>query len=98
MMKTIGKYSTLIALFALIHTNAFASNTSLECLNLCFEPYIGADAGLRLLKYERGFGDNLFRKRLPQGALFGGFKFHEYFGLEGGYKVTTMKSKFATLN
>lgn len=98
MKNAISKYTTLVVILASMSTSAVASLNSLGSLDICFDPYVGADAGLRLLKYERGFGDNLFKKRLPQGTLFGGFKFHEYFGLEGGYKATTTKSKFATIN
>lgn len=56
-------------------------------------PYIGADIGIKTLKFESGYGDNLFAESLPFGNLFVGFKFNDYFGIEGGYESTTNEKR-----
>jgi len=72
--------SILISL--LIFTNSYALG-----------PYIGADIGIKTMKFEPGYGDNLFTESLPFGNLFVGFKFNNYFGIEGGYESTTTEKR-----
>lgn len=69
-------------LFLLIYNYSYASG-----------PYIGADVGIKTLQFEEGYGDNLFAASLPFGNIFVGFKFNEYFGIEGGYESTTTEKR-----
>ncbi len=47
---------------------------------------LGMDAQVRSMPLQQGFGSNIVKKSYPQGALYGGIKFNDYFGLELGYQ------------
>lgn len=64
---------------------------------LCFSPYVGADAGYRHTSYSGG-SDLLFETKYPQAAVYGGIRFSDYTGIEGGYKFTNLKSQFVRVN
>ena len=61
-----------------------------------FAPYVGVDAKWNSMRFKKTAGDNLIQKNYPQGNLFGGVKFNDYFGLELGYESTTRRNKTAT--
>lgn len=70
----------------------------LICANACARgPYIGANIGTKKLRFEPGYGDNLFEESLLLGNLFAGFKFNDYFGIEGGYENTIKNKRTSVL-
>jgi len=72
--------SILLLTATMAHSTAFKkSNTA---------PYFGVDTQIRHINWDEEFGGNIFKKDYLQGKLFGGFRFTEYFGIEGGYQIT----------
>lgn len=63
----------------------------------CVAPYAGIDAQYRYMDAQRNFGGNLFRNNFPQGNVYVGLKFNEFFGAEVGYEATTRKNRTVTL-
>jgi hypothetical protein len=55
--------------------------------------YSGFDVQMRNMGFKKGYGDNTFEKQYPQGNLFVGLMFNEFFGLELGYEKTLNKSR-----
>jgi hypothetical protein len=47
--------------------------------------YVGIDAQIRHMDFEKNFGGNILQHRYPQANIFAGVKFNDYFGIEGGY-------------
>lgn len=88
---------TTLAISLISLPGSAAANNAAGFFNLCLVPYVGVDGGYRRIKYEGG-GDKLFKTILPQAALYGGLKFNEYIGIEGGYKSTILKSQFVRLS
>lgn len=74
-----------------------AASSSLAAMQWQFDPYVGADAQWRRTNYRAGFGNNLFAHTFPEGNVYGGFKFHEYFSLEGGYEVARSRTRMSIL-
>lgn len=66
--------------------------------NFKLTPYGGVDVGMQHFGFKSGYGDNLFKKRLPKGNIFVGLKFNDYFGIEGGYETTVNARRRATLS
>jgi hypothetical protein len=74
-------------------------------LNLCFatsanaletfKPYVGFDVQQRTVNMVPGYGEGLFNKRVPQGNIYVGFNFHEYFGIEVGQQFTQGSTRTA---
>jgi len=60
-----------------------------------FKPYAGFDMQQRTVKMVPGFGEGLFNKRVPQGNIYAGFNFHEYFGIEIGQQFTQGSTRIA---
>jgi len=60
-----------------------------------FKPYAGFDVQQRTVKMVPGFGEGLFNKRVPQGNIYVGFNFHEYFGVEIGQQFTQGSTRTA---
>lgn len=54
----------------------------------CPEFYIGGDAQIRHITFERKFGGNMFKKNYPQPNFYIGLKGNEYIGLEVGYEFS----------
>ena len=53
--------------------------------------YIGVEAKLRHVPFEKNFGHNIFRENFPEGNVFFGLKFNDHLGLEIGYSQTTSR-------
>lgn len=83
-----------LALFAtplvmLATTGTAVANMNMDC---CPSFYLGADAQLRHMPFQKDFGGNILKKNYPQGNFFAGFKFNNCIGIEAGYEVTKKKS------
>ncbi len=59
---------------------------------------VGADAQWRFMPLQKGSGDNIVKKSYPQGAVYGGMKFNDFFGLEVGYQRSVSAKRQETLN
>lgn len=57
------------------------------------KPYVGLDAQMRSMGYVEGFGNNLFKKKSPQGNIYGGLRLNNYLGIEAGYETTPMRTR-----
>lgn len=76
---------------------ALAAASAQADLDFGFTPYVGADIQYRHMNYKTGYGDNLYAKHQPQGNIYVGAKFHEYFGIEGGIQATQKQGRNASL-
>jgi len=83
---------------------ASAANNNCKCsipykpsFTIALRPYVGFDAGIRYLDFQREFGRGLFIKRVPQTNLYLGLKFHENFSIDAGWESTQVKSKAINL-
>lgn len=63
----------------------------------CLTPYVGVDAQMRHMGYQKQFGGNSLKKNYPQGNFFAGLKFNDCVGVELGYEISTKKSHSRTL-
>lgn len=72
---------------------AYVSLSGFECL--C--PYIGMEAQLRYMPFDKESGANLFPKRFPQGNIFAGIQWNDYWGLEAGYENSVNKHRHVVL-
>ncbi|MGI9214484.1 MAG: outer membrane beta-barrel protein, partial [Gammaproteobacteria bacterium] len=82
----------------LLLANLFVTSiagASVSSLNLT--PYGGVDLGIQNIKFQSGYGDNLFKSTLPKGNFYLGLKFNECFGVEAGYESTLEKKKNVTI-
>jgi hypothetical protein len=68
-----------------------------ERLNNYLDFYIGADAQLRDMRFKNGFGDNLLKKKSPQGNVYVGIMLNDYSAFEIGYESTMERACTATL-
>ena len=77
----------------------FLSSLMLFSPNFCTANnfYYGLDLGVQHIGFKPGYGDNLFPTDLPMSNLFVGFKFNDYFGIEGGYQSTVEQERITTL-
>lgn len=57
---------------------------------------VGADAQWRFAPLKQGAGDNIVKKSYPQGAVYGGMKLNDTFGLEVGYQRSVVKQSTKT--
>lgn len=64
---------------------------------MCAEPYIGVDAQIRHMDYNKRYGRNIFQDDLPQGNIYVGLKLNNYMALEGGFETTLGKSRTTSL-
>lgn len=67
------------------------------CCPINFTPYIGVDAAVRYFNGDNVFGANVFYKNYPEADIYLGFKFGNYFGIEGGYKATITQTKTSSI-
>lgn len=61
-----------------------------------FHPLLGFDAQQRHMKFQDGFGDNLWKETYPQGNIYGGLRFGSYFGIVVGHENS--KTRDQTVN
>lgn len=66
-------------------------------MELCLMPYIGVDGLGRHTNFASGFGGNLFKKDYPEVSAYLGLKLNDYFGIEAGYKVSTLETQTSSL-
>jgi hypothetical protein len=64
---------------------------------LDYKPYFGIGIKMDSLNWISGFGNNVFRKSLPQGEFYVGAQVHDNIGFDIGYQATPTKKKFSTL-
>lgn len=57
-------------------------------LDLALTPYLGIDAQMRHMGFDKNFGGNVLKKRQPQGNVFLGLKYRECVAVEFGYEFT----------
>lgn len=86
-----------VLLFILLPFSILPCFAYFQDCNFCLDPYVGSDAGFRHITYGGG-GNKLFRTNYPQISIYGGFRFIDYLGLEVGYRISTLKSKFVRLD
>ncbi len=82
------KAVTLLALFSSL--SVFADTKS----PIPLVSYVGVDAQMRHMDFEKNFGGNILQHRYPQANFFAGFKFNDYLGAEAGY--TFSKKQLST--
>ena len=70
-----------------------AAGTATADMDLCLTPYVGVDAQIRHMPFQKDFGGNVLKKNYPQGNFFAGLKFNDYVGIEAGYEVSKKKSR-----
>lgn len=73
------------------------AGASVQAMDFDFNPYVGVDAGMRHMKFSKGFGGKQFEKNYAQGNLFVGAKFNPCVGLELGYTKSNKRKKTAAL-
>jgi len=66
-------------------------------LNNYLDFYIGADSQLRITKFKKDFGENIFKNTYPQGNIYVGFMLSDNIGVEGGFESTTERVCYSTL-
>ena len=74
------------------------AGTAAADMDLCLTPYVGVDAQIRHMPFQKDFGGNVLKKNYPQGNFFAGLKFNDYVGIEAGYEVSKKKSATKTHN
>lgn len=62
-----------------------------------YKPYFGVFTRMNRFTWERGFGNNLFRRDVPQGEIFLGTQYGQYLSFDVGYQTSATKRKLATL-
>lgn len=60
-------------------------------------PYVGFDAELRHMDFQKGFGDNVIQHNYPQGNIYVGARINEYVAVEAGYEATERKTRTSTV-
>ncbi len=60
-------------------------------------PYLGVDAGARLMRYDNTSGGNLLPTNYAQVNLYGGVKFCDLISLEAGYETTPTHTSTVTI-
>src|SRR5690348_3147210 len=60
-------------------------------------PYVGLDAQYRSMEFKKDRGNNIAAKSYPQGNIFVGLRFCDYWGVEFGYQGTNNKKRDVTL-
>jgi hypothetical protein len=65
---------------------------NMNVMDCCPSFYVGADAQVRHMPFQKDFGGNVLKKNYPQGNFFAGFKFNDCIGIEAGYEVSKKKS------
>ncbi len=73
-----------------------ASAATAESRWLGITPYLGADAEIRHMDFQKGYGGNNIKHSLPQGNLYAGLRFNEYVAVEAGYEATKRKTTSST--
>ena len=72
------------------------AGTAMADMDLCLTPYVGVDAQIRHMPFQKNFGGNVLKKNYPQGNFFAGLKFNQYVGVEFGYEASKKKSRKVT--
>lgn len=60
-------------------------------------PYVGADAELRHMDFQKGLGNNVIQHNYPQGNVYVGARLNEYLAVEAGYEATERKTRTSTV-
>ena len=94
MKKKLALLATPLMMFSL----ADSAIAGIDCMDLCLTPYVGADAQMRHMGFEKDFGGNALKKNYPQGNFFAGLKFNQYVGVEFGYEASKKKPRSVTHN
>ncbi len=87
------KLALLVTPLVMLATGTAVANTNM--MGCCLSPYLGVDAQIRHMPFQKDFGGNVLKKNYPQGNFFAGLRL-DYFGLEAGYTVS--KKKHGTRN
>lgn len=81
-----GYLAMQLALFAA--ASMATTYTAASGLDLCLDAYVGVDAQMRHMHFQKNFGGNILQHRYPQANVFAGFKVNEYVGIEAGYEFS----------
>lgn len=94
------KHSIFVLIFCSSSAYTYFENAAscMPTLSFCFDPYIGVNAGMRYMNWPRNFGGNVFKREYPEGDLYLGTNFNQYFGFQFGYKTTTTRYQFSSLS
>jgi hypothetical protein len=93
-MKPMNKKVTSLLATASI----FASSAAVAVIDSPFKSYIGADAQIRHMSFQKGYGDNLFKHDITQGNVFFGIPLTENFRIEAGYEANPETSRTVYLS
>lgn len=63
-----------------------------------FHPLFGVDGQHRKMKFQEGFGDNLWKETYPQTNLYAGLRFGSYFGFVVGHENSKSRSQNVRLS
>lgn len=63
-----------------------------------FHPLLGVDGQYRKMKFQEGFGDNLWKETYPQANLYAGVRFGSYFGFVVGHENSKTRDQTVNLN
>ena len=88
-MKSMHKKTKLLLATTSILTSSIATAT----VELPFKSYVGADAQIRHMNFEKGYGQNLFKHDITQGNVFFGVSLTENFRVEAGYEANPGKTR-----
>ena len=88
MEATLLKQKTKKLSAGLLGLLGLIAGSSANATETFLKPYAGFDVQQRTVKMVPGYGEGLFNKRVPQGNIYVGFDFHEYFGIEVGQEFT----------
>lgn len=93
--KSFSSLTAVLTLFA--SSIALGQSYSFAPMDICLTPYIGVNGQGRYIQFASGYGNNLFKRDYPEVDAYLGLKFNEYFGIEGGYKVSTTQTLVSSL-
>lgn len=75
-----------------------ATSTAAAGWDFCLKPYVGVDAQMRHMHFQKHFGGNILQSKYPQANIFAGLKFNEYVGIEVGYEFSKKQQSAKTHN
>lgn len=66
-------------------------------MDIYLMPYIGVTGQGRYIQFAEDFGNKVFKRDYPEVDIYLGLKFNDYFGIEGGYKISTTETLVSSL-
>lgn len=75
----------------------FCSGKSIAIDNFYVKPYLGINLNYSIIKFEKGYGDNLFPRQHYNLNPFIGSCLHDNFAIEAGFETSFLSSRTAAL-